>query len=115
MQSSAFGTAAFVLIAVLSLESAPPAKGVALSQEPACQALTPTAVGGPAPKSPNTLVLRWLGTSNHELAYRDNVILFDAYYERAPRTRPIGLTFLDMATYPLFMAIRDTMPSAGRV
>ena len=32
-----------------------------LSQEPACQALTPAAAGGPAPKAQDVVVVRWLG------------------------------------------------------
>lgn len=62
----------------------------ALAGEPACQSLTPAAVGGPMPKDASVIVLRWLGTSNHEIAYRDTVVLLDAYYERGPRSRPLG-------------------------
>ncbi len=36
--------------------------------------------------------LRWLGTTDFELAYRDQVILLDTYYNRGPRFRPIGFT-----------------------
>jgi hypothetical protein len=50
----------------------------ALDQEPACQTLMPAAAGGPLPRNPDVLVLRFLGVSNYELAYRDNVILLDA-------------------------------------
>lgn len=67
-----------------------------LSQESACQTLTPTAIGGPSPKNPAVIVLRWLGTANHELAYRDSVLLLDAHYDRGPRTRPIGFTRRDI-------------------
>lgn len=61
-----------------------------LAAEPPCQSLTPAAVGGTGPKDPAVMVLRWLGTSAHELAYRDQVMLLDAYYDRGPRTRPLG-------------------------
>src|SRR5712691_9127199 len=51
------------------------------SQEPACQTLMPATLGGPMPKDPDVLVFRWLSWTNYELAYHDNVILMDAYYE----------------------------------
>ena len=57
----------------------------------ACRTLTPSAVGGPMPPA-STMVLRWLGTANYELAYGDQVVLLDAYFDRGPRSRPIGVT-----------------------
>jgi L-ascorbate metabolism protein UlaG (beta-lactamase superfamily) len=36
-------------------------------------------------------VLRWLGTANYEVAYKDQVILLDAFFDRGPRNRPIGV------------------------
>jgi L-ascorbate metabolism protein UlaG (beta-lactamase superfamily) len=67
--------------------------GSALAQEPACQTLALSSTGGPMPKGQNVLVLRWLATSNFELAYRDNIILLDAYYDRAPSARPLGFDY----------------------
>lgn len=66
---------------------------VAHAQHPAaaCDGLVPTAVGGPKPPE-QVVVLRWLGTANYELAYRNTVVLLDAYYDRGPRNRPIGIT-----------------------
>ena len=57
----------------------------------ACRTLTPAAAGGPRPAA-GTVVLRWLGTANYEVAYGDQVILLDAYFDRGPRNRPLGLT-----------------------
>ena len=57
----------------------------------ACQTLETTAAGGPSP-SPSTIVLRWLGTANFEVAYEDQVILLDAFFDRGPRNRSIGVT-----------------------
>jgi hypothetical protein len=62
-----------------------------LSQEPACQSLTPVSAGGPAPKAPDVVVVRWLGTTNYELAYRGSVFLLDAYYDRLPKNHAIGV------------------------
>ena len=68
----------------------------ALLQEPACQALTPAAAGGAMPMDPDVLVVRWLGHTNYELAYRGTVILLDAYYERIPGNHAIGITPADL-------------------
>jgi L-ascorbate metabolism protein UlaG (beta-lactamase superfamily) len=67
-----------------------------LQADPACQSLTPVSAGGPAPKDPDTLVVRWLGWTNYELAYRGDVFLLDAYYDRGPRMHPIGVTLKDV-------------------
>ena len=44
----------------------------------------------------DTVVIRWLGTSNYEVAYKDKVILMDTFYERPGRTRPIGIDVADV-------------------
>ncbi len=67
-----------------------------MQQDPACQSLTPVSAGGPAPKNPDTVVVRWLGWTNYELAYRGNVFLLDAYYDRGPRSHPIGVAPTDL-------------------
>lgn len=54
----------------------------------ACRSLTPTA---PTPPS-SILSIRWLGTTNFELVYRDQVILLNTYYDRGPQNRSIGFT-----------------------
>jgi L-ascorbate metabolism protein UlaG (beta-lactamase superfamily) len=64
----------------------------ALEQEPACQSLTPAAAGGPLPRNPDVLVLRYLGVSNYELTYRDNVILLDAAIDKLSWWAPNGVT-----------------------
>lgn len=67
-----------------------------LAMEPACQTLGLASTGGPVPKSPNVVVLRYLGSANHELVFRDNVFLLDAHYDRAPYARQLGFNFKDM-------------------
>lgn len=67
-----------------------------MQQDPACQALTPVAAGGALPKDPETVVIRWLGHTNYELVYRGNVFLLDTYYDRVPRSHPIGVAPADM-------------------
>jgi L-ascorbate metabolism protein UlaG (beta-lactamase superfamily) len=66
---------------------------LAAPAEPACETLTPALVGGPVPgPRSDTAVIRWLGTSNYEVAWKGKVFLFDTYYDRPGRTRPIGFT-----------------------
>ena len=67
-----------------------------LAQEPACQALTPVSAGGPAPKAQDVVVVRWLGTTNYELAYRGDVYLLDAYYDRLPKNHAVGVAAKDI-------------------
>jgi L-ascorbate metabolism protein UlaG (beta-lactamase superfamily) len=57
-----------------------------------CRDLTPALVGGRVPRDRSSLTLRWLSCTNFEIAYRGQVILLDAYYDRGPRNRPIGFT-----------------------
>jgi L-ascorbate metabolism protein UlaG (beta-lactamase superfamily) len=57
----------------------------------ACTSLVPAAMGGPMPKAKDMIVLRWLSTSNYELAFRGQVFLLDAYFDRGPRNRPTGV------------------------
>ena len=67
--------------------------GAAVAAEPACRTLTPGLIGGPVPaQTSDTAVIRWLGTANYEVAYKGKVYLFDAFYDRPGRTRPIGFT-----------------------
>ena len=108
---------------VAALAAAPEAQSVrqAMQQDPACQSLTPASVGGPLPKNADTLVVRWLGHTNYELAYRGRVFLLDAYYERVPRSHPIGIAPGDMTTahavfigHPHFDHMADAAPVGRR-
>ena len=87
----------------------------------ACRSLIPAAMGGPVPGDKNTIVLRWLSTSNYELAFRDQVILLDAYFEQGPRSRPTGIvpgevkkTDAIFIGHPHFDHISDVGPIAQR-
>lgn len=85
-------TAAVVAIAAMTSSALSAQRATTgLASEPACQTLTPTSAGGPKPRESSTLVVRWLGASNHEFAYRNQVVLMNAYYDRPSRTRPIGV------------------------
>jgi L-ascorbate metabolism protein UlaG (beta-lactamase superfamily) len=69
-----------------------PAPGHAADADP-CDSLVPAAIGGPTlPPTNETAVFRWLANANYELAYRGQVFLFDTYYNRKARNRPVGFT-----------------------
>jgi hypothetical protein len=87
----------------------------------ACKSLIPAAMGGPMPGDKNTIALRWLSTSNYELAFRDQVILLDAYFDQGPRSRPTGIvpgevkkTDAIFIGHPHFDHISDVGPIAQR-
>jgi L-ascorbate metabolism protein UlaG (beta-lactamase superfamily) len=71
----------------------------ALDQEPACQTLMPAAAGGPLPSNPDVLVLRFLGVSNYELSYRDNVVLLDAAIDKLAWWAPNNITPEEMTKH----------------
>jgi len=97
-QGSRFAT--FVVVALLIGWLAAPVSAqnakAAMQQDPACQSLTPVSAGGPAPKNQDTVVVRWLGWTNYEVAYRGDVFLLDTYYDRGPRMHPIGVATADI-------------------
>ena len=84
------------LAPVLALFAASSA-AAAFPVEPACQSLIPAIVGGPVPSArSDTLLIRWLGTSNYELSWKGKVFLFDAYFDRPGRTRSVGFKVSDV-------------------
>jgi hypothetical protein len=65
----------------------------AFAQTGACDSYVPAAIGGPTlPKDDDTMVLRWLANANYEISYRGQVFLFDTYFNRKARNRPVGFT-----------------------
>jgi L-ascorbate metabolism protein UlaG (beta-lactamase superfamily) len=79
-------TTTLITLAFLSLP-------LAAHAEDACDSLMPAAIGGPMlPKADDTMVFRWLANSNYEIAYQGRVFLFDTYFNRKARNRPIGFT-----------------------
>jgi L-ascorbate metabolism protein UlaG (beta-lactamase superfamily) len=73
-------------------------QSVNFEQEAACHTLQPASTGGPLPKSPDVLVLRYFSYGNYEVAYRGKVLLFDAFYDdsRSPIAQPTGLKAADI-------------------
>ncbi|MEO8935418.1 MAG: MBL fold metallo-hydrolase [Burkholderiaceae bacterium] len=83
-----------VLLAACHDDGAPvaaPPPAVAFSEQAACKSIVPASIGGPMPIG-DTVVIRWLGTSNFEVAYHGKIILMDTYYDRPARTRSVGFT-----------------------
>jgi hypothetical protein len=39
----------------------------------------PAMLGGPINSDPDVLTVRWLGTANYELSFRDRVLLLDTF------------------------------------
>jgi Beta-lactamase superfamily domain len=57
----------------------------------ACLSLVPASQGGPMPTG-DVATLRWLGTSNYELAYHGKIVIMDTFYDRPARTASLGFT-----------------------
>ena len=73
------------------------APGAALAAGDACDSVTPALVGGPLlPAKSEIAVIRWLGNANYELTFGGKVYLFDTYYDRVSRSRPIGFSVADV-------------------
>jgi L-ascorbate metabolism protein UlaG (beta-lactamase superfamily) len=83
--SSAAAVAPFLLPGIGRAQSS-----AGLLDDPTLSTLVPTAIGGPSPQGADMLTVRWLGCANHEIAFRDNVVLLDAWFDRGPRNRPLG-------------------------
>lgn len=91
--------AALVALFVFSSVARGQTRYPSLEQEPACQSLMPAAAGGPLPQNPDVVVLRFLGVSNYELAYRDNVILLDAAIDKLAWWAPNNITTEQMTKH----------------
>jgi L-ascorbate metabolism protein UlaG (beta-lactamase superfamily) len=63
----------------------------------ACNSYKAGVTGGPLPPpSSDTVVIRWLGNANFEFAYKGKVYLFDAYFDRPPRSHDLGFKAADV-------------------
>ena len=65
----------------------------------ACNSHTAAVTGGPLPPpDSDSVVIRWLGNANFEFAHKGKVYLFDAYFDRTPRSHDIGFKAADVKT-----------------
>jgi L-ascorbate metabolism protein UlaG (beta-lactamase superfamily) len=69
---------------------------LANTADAACQAPRLVSTGGAAPKDPAILAVRWTGYSNFELAYKGQVLLLDAYFDRGSLYPPLGFSAADV-------------------
>jgi len=61
-----------------------------MNHDPVLGYSRPAMLGGPMNADPDVLTIRWLGTANYELCFRDRVLLLDTFYDRGPRMRKLG-------------------------
>ena len=65
---------------------------------PACTSHQAAVTGGPMPPpDSDTVVIRWLGNANFEFAHKGKVYLFDAYFDRTPRSHNTGFKAADVS------------------
>jgi L-ascorbate metabolism protein UlaG (beta-lactamase superfamily) len=83
---------ALVVLGALAQEQAQ-----AQGADPGCQAPRLVSTGGAFPKDSRTLAIRWTGYSNFELAYKGQVLLLDAYFDRGSLYPPLGFNAADVA------------------
>lgn len=88
--------AALALLVMFTAAHAAAQSSAALAQEPACQSLQPAAAGGPLPRHPDVLVVRFLGVANYELSYRGQVVLLDAAIDKLSWWAPNQITPAEM-------------------
>jgi L-ascorbate metabolism protein UlaG (beta-lactamase superfamily) len=64
----------------------------------ACYSYQAAVTGGPLPPpESDTVVIRWLANANFEFAYKGKVYLFDAYFNRTPRSHTLGFKAADVS------------------
>ena len=81
-------------IAVLTLAGA----ALAADIPEACNSHKAAVTAGPLPPpESDTVVIRWLGNANFEFAYKSKVYLFDAYFDRTPRSHRLGFKAADVS------------------
>ena len=90
MRAIRYGLAAALMLAL----SGP---GAWAAAGDACDSIKPAVAGGPLlPATSNVAVIRWLGNANFEVGFGGKVYLFDAYFDRVSRNRPIGVNVSDI-------------------
>lgn len=78
------------------LAGAQASPATAQPMEAGCTVPRLVATGGPRPANPETLAVRWTGYSNFELAFGNQVVLLDAYFDRGSIYPPLGFAAADV-------------------
>jgi hypothetical protein len=85
--------AAAVVLAAAAMLRPLSALAQSAAQADACDSHVPAVIGGSVlAKDDDRMVLRWLANANYEISYRGQVFLFDTYFNRKARNRPVGFT-----------------------
>ena len=71
--------------------------------DPGCTSTTLVSTGGPFPRDPQTLALRWTGFANFEMAYNGQIVLLDAYFDRGSYFPPLGFKAADVKRADLIL------------
>lgn len=71
--------------------------------DPGCTSTTLVSTGGPAPRDPRTLAIRWTGYANFELAFNGQVVLLDTYFDRGSVFAPLGFKAADVKRADLIL------------
>jgi L-ascorbate metabolism protein UlaG (beta-lactamase superfamily) len=72
------------------------AKQATEAGDPACTVPTLVSTGGPFPRNPQTLAVRWTGYANFELVYNGQILLLDTYFDRGSMYPPLGFKAADV-------------------
>lgn len=64
--------------------------------DPGCAVSTLVSTGGPFPRNPQTLAVRWTGYANFELVYNGQILLLDTYFDRGSNYPPLGFKAADV-------------------
>ena len=64
--------------------------------DPGCAVPTLVSTGGPFPRDPATLAVRWTGYANFELVYNGQILLLDTYFDRGDWFPPLGFKAADV-------------------
>ena len=71
--------------------------------DPGCTSTTLVSTGGPFPRDPQTLAIRWTGFANFELVHNGQVILLDAYFDRGSVFPRLGFKAADVKRADLIL------------
>lgn len=66
------------------------------ASDPACHNPALVSTGGPFPRNPRTLAVRWTGYANFELVYNGQILLLDTYFDRGNWFPPLGFKAADV-------------------
>ena len=107
MMKKVLGPLALISVVVMAgCATAPfadPRQPAVAAGDPGCTGTTLVSTGGPFPRDPKTLALRWTGFSNFEMVYNGQIVLLDAYFDRGSYFPPLGFKAADIKRADLIL------------